>query len=127
MIAANILRLEKSHHTDDVLTTNRALAENFAATGACGHVAAFEQNTLDRSVHADFAKIVGGQFLHGYAKMKKKSGIRQISLSQMEIMDDFQPKIIHNFPYFLSYMGNFAYPATAVALARAVRSFHSIL
>lgn len=54
------LRFEKSHNANDVLATDGTFAEYFAATGAGGHVATFQQHTFDGRVHANFAQIVSG-------------------------------------------------------------------
>lgn len=52
------LRLEDVHSPDNVLAADGALAHPLATLGASDHVAAFQQDTVDDSVHADPTQVV---------------------------------------------------------------------
>lgn len=54
------LGLEDVHGPHDVLPADRALVHPLAALGAGDHVAALQENAVDRGVHADPAEVVVG-------------------------------------------------------------------
>lgn len=52
------LGFEDVHGPHDVLPADRALVHPLAALGAGDHVAALQENAVDRGVHADPAQVV---------------------------------------------------------------------
>lgn len=63
---------KEAHHTDDVLATDRAFVQHFAARRARGHVAAFQHHALDGRIHADLAQVIGGQLIDGCQQTTRK-------------------------------------------------------